>query len=212
MIICVFCGASEFSHTEYVDAASALGRRLAQAKVTVHYGAGAWGPMGALADAVLASDGRVVGVMPRFMHDLGWSHPRLSELVLTADMHERKKRMVAGTDAVVALPGGSGTIEELFEVVTSKRLGLYLGPIVLVNTRGFFDPLIRLFRAMVDDGFMEQGHHEIWRTVQTPEQALDAIATGPKWVKGQRGFAERAITRTPYCEAPMNCPSDQPPS
>src|SRR3989442_882601 len=96
--------------------------------------------MGALADAALAASGKVVGVLPRFMYDLEWGHPRLTELRLVGDLHERKRLMIEEVDAIVALPGGSGTLEELMEAITWKRLGLHGHPLALVNGRGFFDP------------------------------------------------------------------------
>src|SRR3989442_4553335 len=140
--VCVYCASSRQSDAAYFEAAASLGRSLAECGVTIVYGGGAVGSMGALADAALAAGGKVVGVLPRFMYDLEWGHPRLTELRLVGDLHERQRLMIEEVDAIVALPGGSGTLEELMEAITWKRLGLHGHPIVLVNVRGFFDPLI----------------------------------------------------------------------
>jgi hypothetical protein len=105
--------------------------------------------MGALADGALAKGGHVIGVLPEFMGKLEWGHERLTELRLVGDMHERKRRMIAEVDAVIALPGGCGTLEELFEAITWKRLGLYSKPIVLVNVAGYFDPCVELLERAI---------------------------------------------------------------
>jgi uncharacterized protein (TIGR00730 family) len=120
--------------------------------------AAAWALMGALADGALSRGGRITGVLPRFMNDLEWGHAGLTELHLVEDMHTRKHRLLSGSYAVVALPGGSGTLEELLEAITLKRLGLYFGPIVLVNTRHFFDPLLQLLASAIEERFMDERH------------------------------------------------------
>ncbi len=145
--------------------------------------------MGALADAALAQGGRVVGVLPRFMDDLEWGHPRLSELILVNDLHERKRLMIAEVDAVVALPGGCGTWEELFEAMSWKRLGLYLGPIVIVNTHGYYEPLLQLLDHSIGCRFMDERHRAMWTVVAEPEEVLDAINKAPPWKRENRSFA-----------------------
>ena len=136
--VCVYCASSRSAHPDYREAARRLGRVLAQGGVTVVYGGGAVGSMGALADGVLAAGGRIIGVLPQFMAELEWGHPGLTELQLVEDLRTRKHAMLTMSQAAIALPGGSGTLEELLEAITLKRLGLYLNPIVLINTRGFF--------------------------------------------------------------------------
>src|SRR5262245_58774079 len=160
--VCVYCASSRQTDGVFREAAARLGRTLAREGTTIVCGGGAVGLMGALADGALAAGGRVIGVLPRFMADLEWGHRGLTELVLVEDMHNRKRRMIEGADAVVALPGGSGTLEELLEAVTWKRLGLYLRPIVLVNVRGFFDPLLEILRRCIDERFMDERHGSMW--------------------------------------------------
>jgi len=187
--VCVYCASSRSSHPEYREAAGRLGGVLARAGIAIVYGGGAVGSMGALADGALAAGGRVIGILPRFMADLEWGHPRLSELELVEDMRTRKHRMLARSQAAIALPGGSGTLEELLEAITLKRLGLYLNPIVLVNTRGFFDPLVTLLRHAVDEHFMDARHLTMWQTVATPEEVPAALAAAPRWSADSRSFA-----------------------
>src|SRR6478752_8587660 len=149
MRICVYCASSEHCDRVYHDAATALGRALAEAGCTVVYGGGAVGLMGSLANGALAAGGHVIGIIPRFMTEVEWQHPGLASLEIVEDMRERKHRLLTDSDAVVALPGGSGTLEELFEALTLKRLGLYTGPIVLVNTRNYFAPLVDLLEHAI---------------------------------------------------------------
>jgi uncharacterized protein (TIGR00730 family) len=187
--VCVYCASSRSSHPEYREAARRLGGVLAGAGITVVYGGGAVGSMGALADGALERGGRVVGILPRFMDDLEWGHRGLSELQVVEDLRTRKHVMLTLSDAAIALPGGSGTLEELLEAITLKRLGLYLNPIVLVNTRGFFDPLITVLQRAVDEHFMDVRHLAMWQTVATPEDVPAALAQAPHWSADSRNFA-----------------------
>ncbi len=187
--VCVYCASSGSCDRAYHDAAARLGRALAKNQITLVYGGGSAGSMGHLAEGALAEGGRVIGVIPRFMYDLRWGHRGLSELVLTEDLHERKRLMIAEVDAVIAMPGGCGTLEELFEAITWKRLGLYGGPIIMVNTLGFFDDCVRLLESSIERSFMDQRHREMWSVVDTPEQVLGAIAAAPPWPLGNRAFA-----------------------
>lgn len=187
--VCVYAASSKACHPDYHDAARRLGRFLAERHFTITYGGGAAGLMGALADGALSRGGRITGVIPRFMNDLEWGHTGLTELQLVEDMHTRKQRLLAGSDAVVALPGGSGTLEELLEAITLKRLGLYLGPIVLVNTRRFFDPLLQLLASAIEERFMDARHLAMWQVVNQPEQVAEAFETAPRWSAAARSFA-----------------------
>ena len=191
MTICVYCASSRACNPDYHSVAADLGRTLGAAGCTVVYGGGSMGSMGALADAAIAAGGRVVGVMPRFMDELECAHRGLSELKLVEDLRVRKHLMLSGSSAVVALPGGSGTLEELLEAMTLKRLGIYLGPIVLVNTRNYFDPLVEMLEAAVQERFMDDRHRQMWQVVRTPGEVLDAIAAAPKWSAEARLFAAR---------------------
>ncbi len=145
--------------------------------------------MGALADAALAAGGRIVGVLPKFMDDVEWGHKSLTELRLVDDMHHRKRVMLEESDAVVALPGGSGTFEELLEAITWKRLGLYVNPIVIVNVRGFYDPLRELLERAIAERFMDERHRQMWTFVDRPQDVLEAIRAAPEWSAEARDFA-----------------------
>jgi len=187
--VCVYCASSRSAHPDYRDAARRLGRVLAQAGIGVVYGGGAVGSMGALADGVLAAGGRVIGVLPQFMAELEWGHPGLTELQLVEDLRTRKHAMLTLSEAAVALPGGSGTLEELLEAITLKRLGLYVNPIVLINTRGFFNPLVRLLEHAVAERFMDERHLGMWQLVDTPEEVPAALERAPPWSSEARAFA-----------------------
>jgi len=187
--VCVYCASSRSSHPDYRAAARRLGEVLAAEGVGIVYGGGAVGSMGALADGALARGGRVIGILPRFMADLEWGHKGLTDLQLVEDLRTRKHVMLTLSQAAIALPGGSGTLEELLEAITFKRLGLYLNPIVLVNTRGFFTPLIEQLARAVEERFMDQRHLLMWQVVATPEEVPAALASAPAWSADARAFA-----------------------
>ena len=186
--VCVYCASSRQCDAAYHDAAATLGGELARNKVTLVYGGGSVGSMGHLADAALAEGGRVIGVLPRFMYDLEWGHRGLSELLIVNDLHERKRMMIDEVDAVVALPGGCGTLEELFEAITWKRLGLFGGPIVLVNTLGFY-AVREVPRELHRAPFHGRAPRQMWSLVERPDDVLDAIASAPPWPHENRNFA-----------------------
>lgn len=187
--ICVYCASSSACDAHYHDVARRLGGVLATHGYAVIYGGGAVGSMGALADGVVAAGGSITGVMPRFMLELEWAHKSLSELRVVEDMRTRKHVMLTESRGVVALPGGTGTLEELFEALTLKRLGLYTRPIVLVNTRSYFDPLLRLLDHAAAERFVDARHLEMWRVVAEPEDAPRALAESPPWPSSAREFA-----------------------
>jgi uncharacterized protein (TIGR00730 family) len=189
MSVLVFCASSESCAPEYHDFARRLGEMLGRADDTVVYGGGALGSMGALATAALEAGGQVVGIQPRFMNELEWTHEGVSELVLVDDMQERMRRMVVRADAIVALPGGSGTLEELFTAITAKRLGQVVVPIIIVNQGGFYDPLLEQLSRCVDERFMGERHRSMWQVVETPEDVPAAIAAAPEWSKDALRFA-----------------------
>jgi len=162
---------------------------LAENGYTIIYGGGGAGSMGALADGAISRRGKIIGVLPKFMQELEWGHSGLSELRLVEDMRARKHMMLAESAAVVALPGGSGTLEELLEAMTLKRLGFYVNPIVLVNTRRFFDPLTKLLNDAVIEGFMDDRHRRMWQVVTSPEEVPAAFKAAPGWSADARKFA-----------------------
>jgi len=187
--VCVYCASSHACEGLYHDVARQLGGLLASAGWCVIYGGGRAGSMGALAEGALAAGGRVVGVIPKFMVDLEWGHNDLSELHVVEDMRTRKHEMLTRASAVVALAGGTGTLEELFEAITLKRLGLFLGPIVIVNTGGYYDPLIAQFASAIAGRFMDARHGLMWTVVGGPEDVLAAIDRPSKWSADSRDFA-----------------------
>ena len=187
--VCVYGASSTRIDKVYYDDAGELGTLLGQRGLRVINGAGNMGLMAAVSDAALKAGGTVTGVIPRFMVEQGWHHTGLTELIEVESMHERKQTMARLSDAVIALPGGCGTLEELLEIITWKQLGLYLNPIVLLNTKGYYDSLLQLFDHAVDEHFMGQRHKELWRVAQTPQEAVDLIYTGPRWDASVRKFA-----------------------
>jgi uncharacterized protein (TIGR00730 family) len=128
-------------------------------------------------------------VIPKFMMELEWGHDDLTELHVVEDMRTRKHEMLTRSSAVVALPGGTGTLEELFEAITLKRLGLFLGPIVIVNTRGYYDPLIVQLSSAIDERFMDNRHKSMWTVVAGPDDVLPALDTAAAWGEDSRNFA-----------------------
>jgi uncharacterized protein (TIGR00730 family) len=187
--VCVYCASSEHCDRIYHEAATALGRTLAEAGCTVVYGGGAVGLMGSLANGALAAGGEVIGIIPRFMTEVEWQHPGVANLEIVEDMRERKHRLLTGSDAVVALPGGCGTLEELFEAMTLKRLALYLKPIVLLNTNDFYAPLERFLEQTIEQRFMNPQHRSLWTKVDRVDEVLPAIRNAPAWGDDARDYA-----------------------
>ncbi|MFR8838811.1 TIGR00730 family Rossman fold protein [Bacteroides nordii] len=187
--VCVYSASSTKIDEVYFNAARQLGQLLAKRRIRLINGAGSIGLMRSVADAVLENGGEVTGVIPKFMVEQGWHHTGLSKLVEVESMHERKRLMADLSDAVIALPGGCGTLEELLEIITWKQLGLYLNPIVILNTNGFFDPLLDMLTRAIDENFMRRQHGEIWHVATTPEEAVELIYTVPVWDASIRKFA-----------------------
>lgn len=177
--VTVFCASSQKIDPVYFKDAIELGEILAHNKIDVYYGGGAVGLMGSLANSILNNGGNITGIIPRFMIEQGWGHPRIDHIIVS-DMHERKKKL-AETNAVIALPGGVGTMEELLEIITLKQLGKLLIPVIILNTNGFFDPLLKLFRQMVEQHFMREIHKKMWSVINKPSEVLKAINNAPEW-------------------------------
>ena len=151
--------------------------------------------MGAVADAALAAGAEVHGVIPEFLTAIELGHLDLTSLQVVDTMHTRKALMLEQSDAVIALPGGCGTFEELFEVMTLKRLGRFLGPIVLVNTDGYYDGLLQFLEHSVDQRFMNTDHLEMWQSVDEPEQVVQAFAQAPIWTN--EALSKAAVVPAP---------------
>jgi uncharacterized protein (TIGR00730 family) len=190
MTICVFASSSSRINSEYAIAASKLGLLLAREGIKVVYGGGGIGLMGKLADAVLEHGGNITGVIPSFMKDEGWDHSKVNEMIITADMGERKKRMFALADAVVALPGGVGTLEELTEAITLKQLGLFHGPIIILNTLNFYKSLIDFLEHMVSGNFLRYEHKGMWKIADTPEEVIACLIKNEGWFRDPRSIAK----------------------
>lgn len=187
--ICVYCASSQRCDPVYHAAARRLGELLAELGCTIVYGGGGIGSMGALADGALSRGGKIVGILPKFMMELEWGHRKLTELHLVEDMRSRKHTMLSQSQGLVALPGGSGTLEELFEAITLKRLGLYVHPIILVNTRGYFTPLLGFLEQAVSEKFMDERHLRMWQVVASPEEVPEALESAESWSADARNFA-----------------------
>ncbi|EIL99920.1 TIGR00730 family Rossman fold protein [Rhodanobacter thiooxydans] len=161
--ICVYCGSNSGRHPEYAEQAHAFGTEMARRGIALIYGGGNVGLMGVVADAVLAGGGRVVGVIPRQLVELEVAHPGLTELVVVETMHQRKTRMYELSDAFVALPGGFGTMDEMFEMLTWAQLGLHRYPCAFLDVRGYYRDLRTLMEHMVDEAFVKAAQRDsIW--------------------------------------------------
>ena len=187
--VCVYSASSTKIAPVYFAAAEELGRLLALQGINLINGAGSIGLMAATSDAALANGGTVTGVIPRFMVEQGWHHTGLTRLIETETMHERKELMAKMADAVIALPGGCGTMEELLEIITWKQLGLYLNPIIILNVDGYYDPLLDMLHKAVDEHFMRPQHTGIWRVATTPAQAVEMAYNTPRWNEEVRKYA-----------------------
>lgn len=187
--ICVYCASSSQVRPVFFEAAEKLGKILAEQDCRLIYGGGHRGLMGKIADTVLSNGGQVTGIIPGFMCEVEWNHTGLTELILVETMHERKEKLARMADAAVALPGGCGTMEELLEVITWKRLGIFTKPIIICNIDGYFDPLIEMLNRSVDENFMGKEHRNMWTIVSSPEFVLNAIEHSVQWNENARNFA-----------------------
>jgi uncharacterized protein (TIGR00730 family) len=186
--LCVFCGANFGTRPEYKKAAQALGRMLAEKSIRLVYGAGNVGLMGVLADSCLAAGGKVIGVIPDSLVRHEVAHLGLTELRIVNSMHERKAMMADLSDAFMALPGGLGTFEEMFEVWTWAQLGIHQKPLGLLNIAGYYDPLIAMVHHGMNEGFLKQKHMDTLLVDNDPARLLESLSTfhtefAPKWLE-----------------------------
>lgn len=190
--VCVYCGSRPGARAEYVLAAKALGAELARRGLGLVYGGASVGVMGALADSVLEHGGEVIGVMPQALKDKEIAHPRLTELHVVGSMHERKAKMERLADGFIALPGGYGTFEELFEMITWAQLGLHHKPVAVLNVAGYFDGIRHQIHRSVAEGFIPESHADLLLFHADPVGLVEVLmgwrppVIGPKWIgKGQ---------------------------
>jgi len=162
---------------------------LAAEKIDLVFGGSRSGLMGVMADRIMELGGRAVGIMPRFMMEVEWHHHSLSELILVETMADRKDLMISNVDAVVTFPGGCGTMEEFMETLSNKRLGTFSKPMIILNSFGFYDPLLQLLDSMIGNRFLRERHREMWTVVSTPEEILPAILSARPWDSEARSFA-----------------------
>lgn len=188
--VCVYCASSDKIDPRYFEATETVARALVKNNTTVVYGGGATGLMGKLADTILAEKGRIIGIMPHFMKEVEFHHKDVNEFIFTADMHERKKQFMVGVDALITLPGGCGTFEELMEAITLKRLGIFTKPIVILNLDGYYDKLLDMMETAISEGFMREQHRDIWTVFDKPEQVLEAIHKAKPWSSDAIKFAQ----------------------
>lgn len=180
-LITVYCASSRKIHPKYTNATIALADELLKRQAQVLYGGGAVGLMGTLADRYLEKGGTIKGIIPEFMVKVEWAHPGVKDMVVVHDMHQRKKMLIENTDAVIALPGGTGTLEELIEVITLKRLGKFSKPILLLNVDGFYKPLHNFLQKMADEHFLNPEHLSMWKLIDNPADFWTAIDSSNDW-------------------------------
>ncbi|WP_276540954.1 LOG family protein [Salipaludibacillus agaradhaerens] len=173
--IAIFCGSSKGGHPIYLEMAAALGRRLAEEKITLVYGGARVGCMGAVADACLEAGGDVIGVIPEKLKNVEIAHDGLTDLYVVKTMHERKAKMADLSDAFVALPGGAGTLEEWFEAFTWSQLGYHEKPCCLLNTHDFFNPLVTMLDHTIEEGFMNPAYRETILVENDVDSLINAL-------------------------------------
>jgi len=177
--VCVYCGSSGRVDELHKEAARELGRALGERGVELVYGGGRVGLMGIVADGALAAGGRVVGVIPEHLKEMEVDHPGLSEMIVVPDMHTRKRTMVDRSDGFVVLPGGLGTLDETFEILTWRQLGLHDKPVVIRDVGGFWDPLVALVDHMIDKGFVRAENRSLFAVARDTDAVFAALNAAP---------------------------------
>ncbi|MEE8187848.1 MAG: TIGR00730 family Rossman fold protein [Kiloniellales bacterium] len=177
--LCVYCGSSNQVDPAHLEGARGLGALAARRGVEIVFGGGHVGLMGALADGALAAGGRVTGIIPEHLRALEVGHEGVSEMIVVDSMHTRKRRMFERSDAFCILPGGLGTLDETFEIITWKQLSLHDNPIVLVNLAGYWDPLLKMFEHQIEAGYLRPRHSRLFHVVERIESVFDALEAAP---------------------------------
>jgi uncharacterized protein (TIGR00730 family) len=187
--ITVYCASSQMIDEAFFEAAARLSKILVAEGYHVVTGAGSKGLMGKVADTVLAEGGEMTGVIPEFMINVEWQHKKIQNLIVTKTMAERKEILYRDTDVIIALPGGCGTLEELFEVITLKRLGLFTKPILILNTKNYYAPLKEMLERCVEENFMGKQHLQMWNFINEPEEFVETIKNATPWDNNAIDFA-----------------------
>ncbi len=187
--ICVYCSSSTRTPERFLEQGREFAGILAREKIDLVFGGSRSGLMGMMADRIMELGGKAVGVMPRFMMEVEWHHPGLSELILVDTMAERKDLMISRVDAAVTFPGGCGTMEEFMETLSNKRLGTFTKPMIILNSYGFYDPLVELLESMLANRLMGPRHRDMWTVVTEPKDILPAIRASHDWNPDARSFA-----------------------
>ena len=178
--ICVFCGSKNGINPAYEESARLLGELMAKRSVTLVYGGGRIGLMGVIADSILASGGKAIGIIPEFLEELEVGHESVTEQIITNSMHERKKHMFELSDGFVVLPGGLGTLDETLEIITWKQLRIHSKPIVVLNTGDYWSPLSDLVCSTVNGGFAHPAVNELYSMVDNVEDVFPALVAQPE--------------------------------
>ncbi len=173
--VCIFCASSSRVGSEYQHHARDLTKLLIENKYEIVYGAGSVGLMGTVAETALQNNGKVTGIIPQFMVDMEWANKKISKLIVVKSMWERKEQMISNADAIIALAGGIGTLDELIEVITLKQLGQFTGPVIVLNTNNFYSFLLQQLDKMVHEGFMRESHAKLWHVAEHPWEVMIAL-------------------------------------
>lgn len=187
--VCIYCASSTKIAPLFIDHAKKLAKALADNNIEMVFGGSRTGLMGILADEMNKLGGRSIGVMPGFMKDVEWNHKNLTEMIWVDTMAERKEKLIEGVDAVITLPGGVGTMEEFMEALSMKRLGQFTKPMIIVNSGGFYNPLVDLLDAMLRENFLGPKHKDMWEVVSEAEDIIPAILKSTPWDSSAQDFA-----------------------
>jgi len=187
--VAIFCASSPGIDKQYFNAARELSLDLVKHKIAINYGGGGIGLMGEIADTVIKEEGEIRGIIPVFMKEMEWAHPGVKDMIAVQDMGERKHLIQKDVDAIISLAGGVGTMDELFEIITLKQLGLFTKPIVIVNTNGFYNPVLELLEQMMEQNFMRRIHANLWAVVNESSEVIGAIKNAAPWDSNALKFA-----------------------
>lgn len=180
-LVAIYCASSAKIDATYLNHAKELGALLVRNQYGIKYGGGSIGSMGAIANEILALQGRVVGVIPQFMVDVEWAHPQVNEMIICQTMAQRKEILVQDVEAIVVMAGGVGTFDEMFDALSLKKLGKFKKPIIVLNTNNYFNPIFEILEQSIDQQFMRQEHRNLWEVATNPIQVIDLIKNTPHW-------------------------------